>query len=96
MTDTTIKETRSAARGRYVLADADGDSELTYRLDGDRMIIDSTYTPPASRGRGIAGRLVERAVADARARNWRIVPVCPYVRVKIERTPAMQDVLADT
>jgi predicted GNAT family acetyltransferase len=43
----------------------------------------------------VAGRLVERAVADARARAWRIVPACPYVRSKIDRTPAMQDVLAD-
>jgi hypothetical protein len=39
MTETTIKETRSGAQGRYVLAAADGDSELTYRLNGDRMII---------------------------------------------------------
>lgn len=36
MTEATIKETRSGAHGRYVLAAADGDSELTYRLEGDR------------------------------------------------------------
>jgi len=95
MSETTIEETRSGAQGRYVIAAADGDSELTYRIEGDRMIIDHTYTPPAARGRGVAGRLVERAVADARARGWRIVPACPYVRSKIDRTPAMQDVLAD-
>ena len=57
------------------------------------MVIDFTYTPPALRGEGIAGKLVEKAVADARERGWAVRPVCPYVRIKIDRTPALQDVL---
>lgn len=92
MTD-AITETRDGDKGRYVFADAAGDSELTYRVNGQRMLVDHTFTPPALRGRGIAARLVERAVRDARARGWRVVPVCPYVKIKIDRTPALQDVL---
>jgi predicted GNAT family acetyltransferase len=89
----TITESRDGAKGRYVLDEPGGASELTYRLDGTRMIIDHTYTPPALRGRGTAGKLVERAVADARSRGWSVVPVCPYVKARIDRTPALQDVL---
>jgi len=57
------------------------------------MVVDYSFTPPALRGQGIAGKLVEKAVDDARARGWSIRPVCPYVRIKIERTPAWHDVL---
>ena len=92
MTD-PIKETRNGDHGRYVFSSPEGDSELTYRLQGERMVIDHTFTPPALRGQGTAGKLVERAVADARERGWIVVPVCPYVKVKIDRTPALQDVL---
>jgi predicted GNAT family acetyltransferase len=88
-----ITEQRDGDKGRYVLADPAGDSTLTYRLAGERMVIDHTFTPPALRGRGVAGQLVERAVADARARGWSVVPVCPYVKIKIDRSPALQDVL---
>jgi predicted GNAT family acetyltransferase len=88
-----ITEQRDGDKGRYVFADPAGDSELTYRLAGERMVIDHTFTPPALRGRGVAGKLVERAVRDARARGWSVVPVCPYVKIKIDRTPALQDVL---
>jgi len=94
MTERSIAETRDGDTGRYVLAEPDGESYLTYRLDGDHMLIDYTYTPPALRGRGTAAALVDRAVADARARSWRVVPVCPYVKNRIERTPHLRDVLA--
>jgi len=90
-----ITEQRYGDKGRYVFTDPAGDSDLTYRVAGERMVIDHTFTPPALRGQGIAGRLVERAVTDARARGWSVVPVCPYVKIKINRTPALQDVLDD-
>lgn len=88
-----IVESRDGAKGRYRLFEPGGESILTYSLAEDRMVIDHTYTPPALRGRGVAGRLVERAVEDARARGWSVVPVCPYVKAKIDRTPALKDVL---
>jgi uncharacterized protein len=94
MTEGSITETRDGDEGRYVLAEPDGQSYLTYRLAGDRMLIDYTFTPPAHRGRGTAAALVERAVADARTRGWQVVPVCSYVKARIDRTPHLQDVLA--
>jgi len=88
-----ISETLKADRGRYTL-DIDGaHAELTYQIKGALMVIDHTFTPPALRGRGVAGRLVERAVADARARHWTIAPLCPYVKAKMERSPDMHDLI---
>ena len=93
MGETTIIETRDGALGRYAISHGkDGESELTYTLQGQVMVIGHTFTPPALRGHGIAARLVERAVEDARKRGWTINPVCPYVRIKMDRTPAMNDV----
>jgi hypothetical protein len=88
-----ITEHRDGSQGRYVLKQAGGQTELTYVLQGERMVIDHTYTPPALRGHGAAARLVVRAVADARARGWTVIPQCPYVKIKIDRTPDLQDVL---
>ena len=66
--------------GRYWALVPGGSAELTYKNRGDGVIIiDHTYTPPQSRGKNIALRLVEHAVADARARDIRIIPQCPYV-----------------
>lgn len=66
--------------GRYWAEVDGGSAELTYRYRGeDVIVIDHTYVPPESRGDDIALLLVERAVADARERNLRIVPQCPYV-----------------
>ncbi|MFW5661730.1 MAG: GNAT family N-acetyltransferase [Oceanicaulis sp.] len=88
-----ITEHLDGDRGRYVLSEPGGDSELTYKLKDGRMVVDHTYTPPALRGRGQAARLVVRAVDDARARGWTVIPQCPYVKIKIDRTPELQDVL---
>jgi predicted GNAT family acetyltransferase len=88
-----ITEQRDGAHGRYVLKQEGGESELTYVMLDDRMVIDHTYTPPALRGHGAAAKLVVRAVDDARARGWQVIPQCPYVKIKIDRTPQLQDVL---
>lgn len=95
MNDLEITETRDGERGRYAARLGEGgESELTYTQTGGRMVIDHTFTPPEERGKGVAARLVARAVADARARGWSIVPVCPYVEALIDRTPEWQDMLA--
>ena len=66
--------------GRYWAEVPGGSAELTYKNRGDDVIvIDHTFVPPQSRGKDIARRLVEHAVADARIRNLKIVPQCPYV-----------------
>ncbi len=63
-------------------------------LDDSRVLADHTLTPVELRGRGIAGALVERLVADARREGFRIVPQCPYVAAQFERHPEWSDVRA--
>lgn len=78
--------------GRYFASVAGGWAELTYRRVRDGVIaIDHTYVPTEARGGKIAERLVERAVADARAEGVRIVPECPYVAVLFKRRPDLDE-----
>lgn len=58
-----------------------------YQLSGDTIVFMHTETPPALEGQGIAGRLVQAALDDARARQAAVIPFCRYVAGYIRRHP---------
>jgi uncharacterized protein len=73
------------ALSRFEL-DADGGTALAYyRIDGDVITFTHTETPSALRGRGIASRLVDGALASARSRGLTIVPRCSFVAARSAR-----------
>ena len=90
-----IELEESDSRGRYVLRAPDGAvAEMTFSKAGPHMIIiDHTEVPDAFRGHGVGLRLVERAVADARASGKSIIPLCPFANVQFQRHPEWADVL---
>ena len=51
---------------------------LRYRISEGRMELVETYTPPQHRGKGVARRMVEKALEVARERGLKIVPICSY------------------
>ena len=61
--------------------------------DGVRAA-EHTLVPPEIGGRGVAGRLVEDMVADAREAGFRVRPVCSYVVKAFEKHPDWADVAA--
>jgi len=89
----TLEQTGS--KGRYV-AKVDGISEpaeLTFSVVNEHLIIaDHTGVPDTMRGLGIGKALVERLVADAREKQVKIVPLCPYVNAQRQRHPEWADV----
>jgi len=98
MTDTEYNVLREdgATRGRYVIHLAPGyEAEMTFSKDADGTItIDHTGVPPEYEGRGIAARLVNKAIADAREQDFRITPVCSYVVAQFRRHPEWADLRA--
>ncbi|WP_422040045.1 GNAT family N-acetyltransferase [Roseibium sp.] len=91
----SITQERQGAKGRYV-ALIDGieePAELTYSIVNDHLIIaDHTGVPDAMRGMGVGKALVERLVTDAREKQIRIVPLCPYVNAQRQKHPEWADV----
>jgi hypothetical protein len=65
-----------------------------YRMLGRTMMFTHTGVPTALRGRGIAARLVEAALAHARAHGFKVRPDCSYVEAYMQRHPDTQDLLA--
>lgn len=72
--------------GRYVLLhDGQAIGELDYRdRDGQRVFTHTGVRGPYD-GQGLAARLVERGVGDARTEDREIVPQCWYVARWLDR-----------
>lgn len=60
---------------------------LSYVLADGNMVLEHTHVPEELRGQGLAAQLVREALAEARHRNWRIVPQCSYVAEFLGRHP---------
>ncbi|TDM12087.1 N-acetyltransferase [Macrococcus lamae] len=68
-------------------------AEITFIQQNDTLVIDHTFVDPSLRGEGIAKQLVNKVVDYARQENKKILPVCSYARVVMERDKSMHDVL---
>jgi hypothetical protein len=62
-------------------------AELTYRLDGERLVLLHTGVPDELGGRGLAGELVQAAARRALADDLTVVPMCSYARSWMEKHP---------
>ena len=95
--DPIIALEENGSKGRYVLR-PEGESEtaeLTFsRASQSLVIVDHTGVPEVFRGRGYGKMLAERVVADARAKGFRIVPLCPFFKAQAQRHPDWADVIA--
>lgn len=99
MSDTiSITRTNETTHGAYYaeVEGADRKAELTWQARGEARIADHTFTPPEARGKGIAAKLVEALVEDAKSEGFKIVPQCPYVEALFRKRPEWSDLRADT
>ncbi len=83
-----------------------GVHEFVLRIDGERlgfleftrpevglMRIEYVEVSPELRGKGHGRQLVAKAIEFAKDTELRVVPICSYARVVIERDPAMRPLL---
>jgi predicted GNAT family acetyltransferase len=88
MTDVNIIFTETETKGRYAATQpgVKGAAELTIsKVTPTLIIADHTAVPDSMRGLGIGRALVDRLIADARAKRQRIVPLCPFVRAHAQK-----------
>lgn len=92
----TISRIDQGDRGEYRahLPGSPHEARLTWVAKGGARVADHTFTPSPLRGQGIAARLVDALIADARAQGFKIVPACPYVETLFARHPEWADLRA--
>ena len=91
-----IQHEETGKGGRFFISEGGRDiAEMTYIWAGEqRIIIDHTEVDPSLEGKGVGKALVARGVEFAREKGLSILPLCPYAKKVIERTPEYQDVLS--
>ena len=85
----TITRHGTCAKGEYHahVSGAEAIGRLTWVQDGNVRIADHTLVPPEIGGRGVAARLVEALIDDAREEGFLIDPVCSYIAAAFKRHP---------
>ncbi len=86
--------TDTADRQRYEAQEGDELAGfLEYVLKRGRLALVHTETVAGHEGRGVASQLVRFALDDARRRELRVIPICPYVKAYLERHPEQADIV---
>jgi uncharacterized protein len=67
---------------------------VEYRVADGAFDLVHTEVLPAFEGRGLAGRLAQFAVDDARRHRRKIIPTCSYIARYVERHPEVQELVA--
>ena len=68
--------------------------EMTYTWAGAAMlIIDHTGVEAAFKGQGVGRALLDAAVAFAREKSIKILPLCPYAKSVFDKDSSIHDVL---
>ena len=70
---------------RFEMVEQGLTSFADYRRAGDRVIIDHVESPPALRGTGASGRLMEALSADIQARGLKVTPICGYAAAWLKK-----------
>ena len=83
----------NAAASRFETRAGGELSVADYELIDGVMWMTHTGVPSSLRGQGVAARLVEAALAHARAQGLKVRPSCSYVASYMRRHPETQDLL---
>jgi uncharacterized protein len=91
--EVTITRHDQGGAGEYhaEVAGSDHIGRLTWVQHGDVRAATHTLVPSEIGGRGVAAKLVEALVADAREQGFRIGPACSYVEAAFRRHPDWAD-----
>ncbi len=78
----------------HIDIDSKTEAKMTFIFAGsDKIIIDHTEVNEGHNGKGFGKMMVEKAVAFAREKNIKIIPLCPFAKKVFDKTPAFSDVL---
>lgn len=89
MNDVTITRHAHGSSGEYraAVAGSSAVGRLTWTEHDGICAAEHTLVPPEIGGRGVAAKLVEALIADAREQGFKIDPQCSYVDAAFKRHP---------
>jgi predicted GNAT family acetyltransferase len=90
----TEEVTNNERESQYELSTEAGLAVLEYMREGDRIALVHTEVPKALEGRGLGAKLVKFALADARARDLQVLPMCAFVRAYVAKHPEYAPLVA--
>lgn len=82
-----LEITQNPAENRFETQIEGRLSKLDYLEDGDTIVMTHVGVHPDDRGQGVAAKLTEVALAYARDKSLRVIPMCSYVATYIRRNP---------
>ena len=78
----------------YIEVNGKLEAKMTFVFAGpDKIIIDHTEVNEGNNGKGYGKKMVAKAVAFAREKNIKIIPLCPFAKKVFDKTPEFRDVL---
>lgn len=84
----------NVARSRFELVEQGQTAVADYVRRGAVLALPHVEAPPALRGTGAAGRLMEGLLTLVRERGEKVDPQCPYAAAYIRRHKEWQDLVA--
>jgi len=90
MSDTVLD---NATQHRFELVVNGHTAAAYYELDGDIITFVHTEVPAELGGQGVGSRLVRGALDHVRAKGWKVVAQCPFVKAYIGKHAEYQDLL---
>jgi uncharacterized protein len=81
-------------RHRFEIDLGDGSLAIAqYTLPAGKIMFTHTEVPPAHEGKGVGSALIRFALASARERGLKVIPICPFFAAYIKKHPEEQDLL---
>lgn len=87
-----VRHNQAESRFEVIIDNLESVIEYTINTNGN-MEITHTGVPSELEGKGIAASLTKSLLNYARDNSYKVIPVCSYVAVYIERHPEYQDLV---
>jgi predicted GNAT family acetyltransferase len=88
-----LEVVNNSEAGRFEVRLGEDLAFVEYRLLASGILFPHTEVPLAFEGRGVGSALVKAAMAFARERGEKVIPVCPFVAGYIVKHPEFHDLV---
>jgi uncharacterized protein len=94
-TPTDLEIINNKAANRYEARVQDELAVLEYHSSANVIILNHTEVPQQLEGKGVGSFLIKHVLDEARANQYSVVPMCPFVAVYIRRHQEYRDLVPE-